>query len=215
MVTVDPDGVLETVIKLVGYERLCYLAIDDPALVEDVFTEVGTRLVRYHTLCARQQGIGAMVSSDDWGFKSQTMLPPTMLRKYVFPWHKQIAEAIHAAGHPAMLHSCGRVMPVMDDIVDDMRFDGKHSYEDTICSVEEMYELYHERIAILGGIDMDFLCRSTPEKVHARSKAMLERAAGRGGYALGAGNSIPEYVPMENYFAMISAATGTTPTLGA
>ena len=101
----------------------------------------------------------------------------------------------------------------MDDIIDDMRYDGKHSYEDTICPVEEMYERYHDRIAILGGIDLDFVCRSTPEAVHARAKAMLERSASRGGYALGSGNSIPAYVPDANYFAMTSAATGFVPEI--
>jgi uroporphyrinogen decarboxylase len=35
---------------------------------------------------------------------------------------------------------------------------------------------------------------------------MLERAAGRGGYALGTGNSVPEYVPDASYFALIRAA---------
>ena len=35
---------------------------------------------------------------------------------------------------------------------------------------------------------------------------MLERAARHGAYALGTGNSVPEYVPQENYFAMIAAA---------
>jgi uroporphyrinogen decarboxylase len=35
---------------------------------------------------------------------------------------------------------------------------------------------------------------------------MLERTAGRGGYALGTGNSVPDYVPDENYLAMIRAA---------
>jgi uroporphyrinogen decarboxylase len=69
------------------------------------------------------------------------------------------------------------------------------------------YERWGERIAILGGIDLDFVCRSTPAEVHARSRAMLERSATRGGYALGTGNSVPEYVPVENYFAMITAAT--------
>ena len=36
--------------------------------------------------------------------------------------------------------------------------------------------------------------------------AMLDRSARAGGYALGTGNSVPEYVPDANYFAMISAA---------
>jgi uroporphyrinogen decarboxylase len=35
---------------------------------------------------------------------------------------------------------------------------------------------------------------------------MLERAAERGGFALGTGNSVPEYVPDENFFALIRAA---------
>jgi uroporphyrinogen decarboxylase len=35
---------------------------------------------------------------------------------------------------------------------------------------------------------------------------MLERTKAKGGYALGSGNSIPEYIPRESYYAMISAA---------
>jgi len=57
-----------------------------------------------------------------------------------------------------------------------------------------------------GGIDMNFLTVASPEEVYARSRAMLERTAGRGNYMLGSGNSIPEFVPVENYLAMIRAA---------
>ena len=56
---------------------------------------------------------------------------------------------------------------------------------------------------------MDFLCRGEPEAIAARSRAMLDRAAGRGGYALGSGNSVPDYVPDENYLALIAAATAS------
>ena len=72
-------------------------------------------------------------------------------------------EEIHAAGKPAILHSCGNLLDVMDDIIDEMGYDGKHSYEDAIQSVEDAYEAYHERIAILGGFDLDFVVRSAPE----------------------------------------------------
>ncbi len=71
--------------------------------------------------------------------------------------------------------------------------------------VEEAYERWHDRFAILGGIDVDFVCRSTPEQVYTRCRAMLERTAGRGGYALGTGNSVPSYVPDEQYFAILRA----------
>ena len=62
------------------------------------------------------------------------------------------------------------------------------------------------RIAILGGIDVDFVIRSPEEDVYERSCRMLERAADRGAYALGTGNSVPDYVPPEHYFAMTAAA---------
>ena len=127
------------------------------------------------------------------------------MRKYVFPWHKRIVETVHAAGKPVVLHSCGHFERILDDL-GEIGIDGRHSYEDNILPVEEAYEKYHNRFAVFGGMDVDFVCREAPEQVYKRAKAMLERTADRGGYALGTGNSVPDYVPDENYFAMIRAA---------
>lgn len=91
-------------------------------------------------------------------------------------------------------------------MIEDMKFDCRHSYEDNICPVEEAYERLHGRIAVAGGIDMNLLASGTPEQVYARSRAMLERTAERGDYLLGTGNSVPEYIPLENYCAMTRAA---------
>ena len=206
LIVYGPSGVLENAINLVGYEALCILIADDPALALDVFGEVGARLERYYQIAAAHPAVGACISNDDWGFKTQTLFSPAGMRKYVFPWHRRITAAIHAAGKPAILHSCGHFSRILDDIVDDLPYNPRHSYEDAILPVEEAYERYGGRIAILGGIDVDFVCRAAPEEGYRRSKAMLERAAARGGYALGTGNSVPDYVPDEGYFAMMRAA---------
>jgi len=206
LIVPGPGGVLENAIGLVGFDNLCMLLADDPELVEEIFAAIGSRLVRYYTISAAYPAVGALISNDDWGFKTQTMLTPTQMRTLVFPWHKRIVEVIHQAGKPAILHSCGNHRDVIEDIIDDMQYDGRHSYEDAIEPVEEAYERWGSRIAILGGIDVDFLCRSTPAEIHARAQAMLDRSATRGSYALGSGNSIPEYIPHAAYFAMISAA---------
>ena len=202
---VTGPGLLESVIDLIGYENTCIMAMDDPILLSDIFDAVGSRIIRHYQIASRYPAIGAMITSDDWGFKTQTMLSPADMRKFVFPWHKKIVNTIHESGRPAILHSCGCLTEVMDDIIDDMKYDAKHSYEDTIQSVEEAYEQYSGRIAILGGIDLDFVVRSTPEKILQRSRAMLERTKTRGGYALGTGNSVPSYVPNDHYFAMTAA----------
>jgi len=206
LIVCGPGGVLENMIKLVGYDSLCYLLADDPALVKAICDEVGSRLVRHYELAGKHEAVGAMISNDDWGFRTQPMISPDSLRELVVPWHKRIVAAIHACGKPAILHSCGNLGSLMDDVIDVIGFDAKHSFEDAIEPVEDAYERLHSRIAILGGIDLDFLCRQTPERVHERALGLLERSASRGAYALGSGNSIPDYVPLQNYFAMTSAA---------
>lgn len=203
---VGPGGVLENTTFLLGFENMCYLLADGSGLAEDVFSAVGSRLVKMYSRAIQHPAVGFLIGNDDWGFKSQLMLSPDDMRRLVFPWHRQIVEAAHAAGKPAMIHSCGNLTSVMDELIDELGYDGKHSYEDTIQPVEEAYDQYGSRIAILGGIDVDFLCRSTPEAVYERSAAMVAKASTRGGYALGSGNSIPKYVPPDNYFAMIKAA---------
>ncbi len=206
LIVIGPGGILENVIDLVGYEQLCLMVFDDPELVEEIFVAVGERLVRYYRDAVQYEAVGAVWANDDWGFKTQTMLSPEDMRRYVIPWHAKIAETVHAAGKPVVMHSCGCLDSVMEDIIGVIKHDGKHSYEDTIQPVEDAYEELVGRIAVIGGMDMDFVCRSTPDEVYERSRAMLERVAARGGYALGTGNSVPEYVPDENYFAMLAAA---------
>jgi len=205
LIVCGPGGVLENTIRLVGYENLCYMLVDEPDLAEAIFTKVGSGFLGYYERCVSYDSVGALMCNDDWGFNTQTMFSPADLRKHVFPWHKKTVALAHRHGKPAMLHSCGQLQEVMEDVIEDMKFNGKHSYEDTIEPVEEAYERWGGRIAILGGMDLDFVCRETPDAVQKRAVAMLERTRERGGYALGTGNSVPEYVPWENYFAMISA----------
>ncbi len=202
-----PGGLLENIISLVGFDNLCFLLADDPELTAEIFDAIGSRLVDFYRILVQHDAVGAIIGNDDWGFKTQPMISPDDMRRYVVPWHKRIAQVAHDAGKPAIMHCCGNVDDLMDDIINDIGYDGKHSYEDTIMPVEDAYETYGSRIAILGGLDVDFVIRSTPEEVYHRAKAMLERSAERGSYALGTGNSVPEYIPDDHYFAMIRAVT--------
>lgn len=201
-----PDGLLENVISIVGYDNLCLMLYDEPELVEAIFNKVGEILLTYYKKCMAYDTVGMLMGNDDWGFNTQTMISPNDLRKYVFPWHKKFVEAAHDAGKFAVLHSCGYMMDIMDDIIYDMKYDGRHSYEDKIVPVEKAYELWGDKIAILGGIDVDFLVRSSEEDIRKRAENLLEMSKDKGGYALGSGNSIPEYISNEHYFAMIQCA---------
>lgn len=200
-----PGGVLENVTALTGYDNLCYMIADDEDLVFEIFEKVGSSLIEYYERIIDLECVGAIISNDDWGFNTQTMLSTSDMRKFVFPWHKKIVNVAKKANKPAILHSCGNLINVYDDIIENIGFNGKHSYEDNILPVEKAYELLKGRVAVLGGIDLDFVCRKTPEEVYNRACKLLEQTNGIG-YGLGSGNSIPSYTPNENYLAMISAA---------
>ncbi len=201
-----PGGLLENIVSLLGYESLCYMQLEEADLLQEICDKVGSLLLQYYELALPHPLVGAIISNDDWGFNSQTMLSPAAMRRFIFPWHKKIVQAAHAHNKPVILHSCGNLREVMDDIIDDMQYDGKHSYEDKIQPVEEAYEEYAARIAIMGGFDLDFVCRATPEQIRQRVKAMLEQVGSRGGFAIGTGNSVPAYVPAENFLALLDVA---------
>ena len=63
-----------------------------------------------------------------------------------------------------------------------------------------------DRIAILGGFDVDRLCRSSETEIREQTGFLVRELGVDGGYALGSGNSIPDYVPIENYLIMLDQA---------
>ena len=194
---------LEPVTWLMGYQNLALALYDQPDLLEAMFDRIGhLALENCETLC-QFEGVGGVWISDDIGHRSGTMIAPEHLRKYVFPWWKRLADCIHSHGLPVLLHSCGDLSVVMDDIIDGVKIDAKHSYEDTFLPVPEAKRRYGDRIAILGGIDMDFLCRASEGEVREYVRKVIDACGPGGGYALGTGNTAANYVPVRNYLAML------------
>lgn len=126
------------------------------------------------------------------------------MERYVYLQHRRFMTLVHAHGVPAVLYSCGQVSSVINISVRDISYDGKHSYGDAIVPVEEANEQWYEGIAVLSGMDVGFLAHAGEVEIIARCRAMLERAQQRG-YALSAGNSVPEYAPLRAWKAMRAA----------
>jgi uroporphyrinogen decarboxylase len=188
---------------LMGYETLCYALFDQ----RDLVTAISRRLIELYRAVVRRmlqfERVRVIWGSDDMGFRSGTLLSPADLREFVLPGHRAMSDAAHAAGRPYLLHSCGKIDAIMDDLLDDVRIDALHSFEDNIKTVEETKRKYGGRIAVLGGIDVDFLCRSTEPEVRRRTRATLQACHPGGGYCLGTGNSVANYIPLDNYLAML------------
>ncbi len=195
-------GILENVMWLLGYEGISYLLYDDEQLVADMFEAVARPIIEYYDAVASFDAVAAIKMGEDMGFRTQTMLAPEVYRKYLFPWHKKLVDTVHRHGKTAILHACGNLEMIMEDIIA-CGWDARHSYEDAIEPVWEAKKRYGDRIAILGGFDVDKISRMSVEEVREHTRLLIDKCAPGGGWALGTGNSVPNYVPVENFLAML------------
>ena len=196
------SGVLEWVMWLMGFVPFSMALYDEPELIEAMFQRIGDIFAAIYETMAAMPEIGAMFLGDDMGYKQGTFIRPDLMRKYVFPQQKRLIDITHSHGKPFLLHACGQLGDVMDDLIG-IGIDGKHSFEDTYLPVVEAKRLYGDRIAILGGVDVDYLVRSSEDDVRAYTRRVLEECMPGGGYALGTGNSVANYIPVRNYLAML------------
>jgi uroporphyrinogen decarboxylase len=147
--------------------------------------------------------IGALRQGDDLGYKTATFLNPDHLRQYVFPIYKTIAQHAHNQDKPFILHSCGNLSAIYDDLIDGCKIDAKHSFEDVIMPVQDFKQKYGHRVTPLGGLDVDMICRGTPDELRRYARQKIEQCFEDGFWALGTGNSLTDYMPVENYLIVL------------
>jgi uroporphyrinogen-III decarboxylase len=200
-------GIFESSQDLVGYENLCIMQYSDPELFAELFNKIGNLYEElWSEMVKRYNDIFVFFRmGDDLGYKSSTLLAPEIIRTCILPQYQRIIEIIHRRGKRFLLHSCGNIFNIMDDLIN-LQIDAKHSNEDEIAPFERWLELYSDKIGFFGGIDVNVLALKNYDEIYnivfengVRFRSMAK------GYGIGSGNSIPEYIPEESFKAMINA----------
>jgi len=211
LMTCHAGGILEHLSWMMSLEGLCLALYDHPDLVQAVSDKLGALMTAFYEHLLDLDHVIAIFPGDDMGFRTSTLIAPSDLRKYVLPWHKRFAGMAHDRGLPYFLHACGNVEAIMEDLISEVGIDGKHSFEDAIVPVQEFQVRYGSRIAVLGGMDLNILAASSPDQVRQHTRWLMETCGERGRYAIGSGNSIPSYIPVANYLAMIDEGLEASP----
>jgi uroporphyrinogen decarboxylase len=196
-------GVFEHLSWIMSLEGLSMALYEQPDLVQAIADRIGELMAAFYRHLVQLDNLIVVFPGDDMGFRSGTLIHPKALRTYCLPWHRTFAEIAHASGRPYFLHSCGNLATIMDDLIEDVGIDGKHSYEDVIRPAEDFQGQHGDRIAVLGGVDLNILSAGSEDDVRSRTRLLIETCGARGRYAVGSGNSIASYVPVENYLAML------------
>lgn len=186
-----------------GFEDFCYFLYEKPDLVKATFDKFGQVNYELYERAISLDCVGFMWHADDFAFSSGTMISKDQLKQYVLPWFKKYSELAHKHNKTFWLHACGNMYDLMLELINDVKIDAKQSFEDKILSVIEFKERYGDKVAPLGGVDVDKLCRLPEKDLRSYCRNILDKCMLGGRYAYGTGNSVTNYIPLRNYLIMM------------
>jgi len=188
--------------EMMGFEAFSMAVYEEPDLVNDLNQKLGEIVLAMFKAMAADPAVDALWYSDDIAYATGLMVSPATLRRYFFPWLKEIGNLARAAGKPLIFHSDGILYDVMDEIIA-CGVDALHPVEPKAMDLGEVKARYGDRLCLIGHVDVDMLARGTEQEVREQVRKNIAAAWNGTGYCAGSGNSIPEYVKYENYLAML------------
>ncbi len=193
---------------------------DHPQFVHDLLERIADYNIAQVQEALRYD-IDAVYFGDDWGQQRGLQMGPQRWREFLYRPLQRMYGAVREAGKFVMIHSCGDV----DELFDDLIAAGLNCFNPFQPEVMDVYQLlprYRGRLAFHGGLSTQrTLPFGSPETVRAEVRRLLE--LGRdGGYIFAPAHDVEGDVPLENMLAAIEmvqqqpgylAAKGTpTPT---
>lgn len=191
--------------ELMGFEGFSLALFENPDLIKELNQRIGDLILSMFEYFAQNEIVDAIWYSDDIAFSTGLLMSPEVLDQYFFPWLKKIGDLAKAYNKPLIYHSDGVLWEVMDKIIE-CGVDALHPIEPKAMDLAEVKQRYGQQLSLIGGVDVDLLSRGKPEEIEQQVKKNIEIAAYNGGYCVGSGNSIPDYVPFKNYLALLNAA---------
>ncbi len=146
------------------------------------------------------------------GASSDTVISPSIHREFCMPYDRELHQALHDAGHLITYHTCGGMMFLLDQIVEN-ETDASETLAPpgvggNIADPNEVREAYAGKVAMIGGMDQfNVLTDGSEETIRAEVVRLFEGFGKDGGYILSASDHFFN-TPVENLRAYAQAAAG-------
>ena len=149
-------------------------------------------------------GVDGAAIGQDYGFNSGPFVSPAAFAHIYAPAMERQCELVHQAGLPCLFHSCGNNRLILDQMVEA----GMDAYQaiQPVERIEEIKQLYGNRITLWGGVSTDTLCQGSPAEVRHQALFTLKHCAPGGGLILSSSHSVVVDTPAANYTAMVETA---------
>jgi len=154
---------------------------------------------------ALEYDIDAFLFGDDWGQQHGLIMGYDLWKEFIFPRLKRMFDRVHQAGKYVMIHSCGDVDELFDDLVS-IGLNCFNPFQPEVMDVFEILPRYRARLAFHGGLSIQkTLPFGSREDVISETKRLLDLGI-YGGYILSPSHAVEGDTPLENILAFIEVA---------
>ncbi|MGB8646723.1 MAG: uroporphyrinogen decarboxylase family protein [Anaerolineae bacterium] len=210
IVGVTPTTIFETAWALRGYEQLMM----DLALDPDLANRILDLPYQYHLTVTQElarRGVDMIWLGDDIGGQHAMLMSPTMWRKYFKPRMANLIASLKKINSHVKIayHSDGMIYPMIPDLIE-IGLDVLNPIQPAALDPVRLKKDYGDRLCFWGSIDLqNTLPYGTPVQVQAEVVTRLETIGKHGGLIIGPTHNIQLDTPLENFWAMVHAITGT------
>jgi len=184
-----------------GMEALMSDFILNPGFVEQLFTAIADYNIA-QVRRAVEYDIDAVYFGDDWGQQHGLQMGPELWRRLILPHLKRMYAEVRRAGKFVMIHSCGDVDEVFDDLFD-AGLNCFNPFQPEVMDVWSLLPTYRGRLAFHGGLSTQrTLPYGSVEDVAGETQRLLDLGA-EGGYIFAPAHDVEGDVPLENMLAAI------------
>jgi uroporphyrinogen decarboxylase len=189
-----------------GMQRLMTDFYDHPEFVRELFHRIADYNIA-QVEEALKYDIDAVYFGDDWGQQHGLQMGPRTWRMFIYPELKRMYGVVRQAGKFVMIHSCGDV----DELFDDLVAAGLNCFNPFQPEVMDVYGLlprYRGRLAFHGGLSTQrILPFSDVDEVRAEVQRLLDLGS-QGGYIFAPAHDVEGDVPLKNMLAAIEVVQG-------
>ena len=213
MIAADPDSCRLYFWGFTIFERAWSLrrmenVLEDFYLHPDFICELFDKLADWmiaHISEVLKYDVDCIHLSDDWGGQHGMIMGPKCWKEFIYPRTKRIVKYIRDHGKFVMVHSCGDIDEIFDDLIE-MGVQCYNPFQPEVMDIWSLLPKYQKKWTFFGGLSMQkVLPFGTPEEVTQLSKRLLEAGAA-GGYIFAPSQWVTGDVPLANTLAFIEAA---------
>mgnify|MGYP001589028075 CR=1 FL=1 len=192
----------EGIATAMGLERLAFKCHDDIAFLHTAFewVEDWNRLVIREVVIP--SGVDFVLFSGDCAFKNGLMVHPKTFRELTCERTRATVQPLKARGIPYTLHCDGKIDDVAPMLIE-LGFSALHGIEAQANDLGEVKQRFGRDICLVGNMDVVFLTHATKDDVRRKTEQMLMVGSPGGRYVAACNTSPLDYIPYENYLAMV------------